>query len=199
MAKVTSLLALAVGLLLGSNSAPFPQGERAILSDDSAILSSVIDNLDLGPDRGYLVIEAETRLQAIDNGWLASQFSVKNRGAAAPNWDELLADYKKRNSRDHSLCCLASAMPVKLVARQDLERVFSAGEIEGWKRRFPKEFPGAAGMLQLSLPGYSKDRTWAVTCAFLTRGVLYGEQRVVVLRRAGNAWAVEWSGVAAFT
>jgi hypothetical protein len=78
--------------------------EQKQSSDDSAVLSSVIDMLGVVyDDRRYLVVAAEARLQFIDKDWVIGHFSAKRGQDSRPPWDELISDFKLRNSRDHAL------------------------------------------------------------------------------------------------
>jgi hypothetical protein len=190
-------LRLMLAVILSSCASARLQGGHESYREDAAVLSAVIDNLDADHD-GYLVVSSEARLQGIDGDWLAGHFSSKRNVAVAPHLDEFLTDFRLRNSSDHILCCLSSETRVRLASSKEIGEVFSAGESEGWKRRFPEKFPGAVGLVVFSLPGYSADRSWAITCVFFTRGVLWGEQSIIVLHRVKKSWTIEWSGVAVF-
>lgn len=107
----------------------------------------------------------------------------------------MIADYKIRNAKSHVRSMTsAGSVKVKFVDEQELKRVFADGALQGWQR-FWQEFPGAAALVELTLPGYSHYRSRAIACSFVSRGSLAGVVYVVLLHWDAGAWVVEWSDI----
>jgi hypothetical protein len=105
----------------------------------------------------------------------------------------MVADYVSRNATGHLPTGLGVAK-VRFVDAQELDNKFTGDALGGWRRLWI-DFPGAAALVELSLPGYSSDRTWASMTYFVTRGSTAGDCRVVLLRKGAGTWTMEWSEI----
>jgi hypothetical protein len=172
------------GRLLASTIA---ENSESDLEIHKAILASLTASLD---DK-YLVVANESRGLGLDPEWLENH--LPGKGAGLPNVGPMLAEYESRNIKGRSLTSLETPR-VKLVNAQALTKMFAGDVVGGWKR-FWAEYPGAAFMVRLSLPGYSPDKKWALVCYSRSRGSTAGEDLVFLLRLSAGSWVVEWSEI----
>jgi len=169
------------------------EGRPAVSSLDREVLSTVLARVSRAMGDRYLVVAAQPTSQGIDQEWLHSHLTKSDSNI---DLDEMLTDYRARNAKNFVLPSLGAK--VHLADAQQLHLVFGRGELEGWKQ-FKLVFPGAAALVQISLPGYSVDGSWAITCIFVATGVMAGDESVVLLHRVAGIWRVEWSDIAAST
>ena len=94
----------------------------------------------------------------------------------------------KRNSSPETLPSGITCSHIKVVSHERIQALFSH-EASEW-REFSATFPGAGGLIGISLPGYSKDKKHAVVLRVGSCGDLCGAGFLVLLRRYGDTWKV---------
>lgn len=184
---------LVVGALLFFGSAKSPVyafTAQEVPVEDRAVLQAALSPLAAHYGMKYLVVASQPRRPVIERDWLAAQFMAAGKKEAASRLDQLLTSYEGRNLKEH-LPTDWGTPNIKVIEAQSLTSMFSGDVLGGW-RRFWAEFPGAAALLDLSLPGYSIDQSWALVCYTLSRGSLASEVWVALLRREEGSWKVEW-------
>lgn len=181
-----NLVAILIAMELG---APVPCTSLAEddASPDVSVLRATLASL-MRDHQKYFVMASQPRGLAFEREWLASHLVAAGKQEALPHLDQLLADYEARSSKGELPKDLGS-LNIKVVDAQFLTRMFSGDVLGGWKR-FWAEFPDAAALLDVSLPGYSPDQEWAVVCYSVSRGSLAVEVWIALLRRQAGAWHV---------
>jgi hypothetical protein len=160
---------------------------------DSEILKAVLVSLTVDIGEKYLVVASEPRAWGLDRTWVESHLTGAMKQPGTPALAEMIADYVSRNAKGHLPIGLGVAK-VRFVDAQELGNKFTGDALGGWKR-FWTDFPSAAALVELSLPGYSSDRTWAIMTYFVTRGSTAGDCKVVLLRHSAGTWTMEWSEI----
>ncbi|HVT58228.1 MAG TPA: hypothetical protein VHR45_07495 [Thermoanaerobaculia bacterium] len=164
-------------------------------SPDAGVLHAVLAAFDPSASDQYLVVAAEAFPPLIERDWVVQRLHEMGKVDPGQSLDEMIADYKIRNAKSHVRSMTsAGSVKVKFVDEQELKRVFADGALQGWQR-FWQEFPGAAALVELTLPGYSHYRSRAIACSFVSRGSLAGVVYVVLLHWDAGAWVVEWSDI----
>lgn len=79
---------------------------------------------------------------------------------------------------------------VKLIGEEELNFIFSIGDINGSWEQFYKKYPNSNGYIRFSRIGYNTDKTWA----FLEIGNFYAslgaEGAIVILKKENAAWKI---------
>lgn len=100
----------------------------------------------------------------------------------------IFADLNRRNGSSCVLLPIHASCKVRLVDRQEIDRIFEHGF---WPASY-KKFPGSAGLVKFSLPGYSRDRKAAIVYFSHSSGGLSGYGSMIFLKKTGNRWKIEW-------
>lgn len=188
-----SLLLLATLLALAECvSAYASAGSRATgaASDIEVLQAVLVAVAPLGSK--YLVLADQPHPFRIEQERLEGQLATLGKRfklSVAP----LLADYETRNTKGRFPTNL-EAPNVRFAGADDLKKMFDGDALGGWKR-FWARYEGADALAEISLPGFSPDRTTAIVTYFLSRGSMAGDARVVLLHRAGASWEVVWSEI----
>jgi hypothetical protein len=162
-------------------------------SSDSEIVHVALAPASASAGEKYIVIASEPRTSGIEREWIETHISMAAKSEHLPDIAHMVADYEERNAKEQLPTSL-EARNLKIVSAGELARMFRGDVIGGWKR-FRSRFPGADALIDLSLPGYSADRTWAVLTYSVARGSLSQEVWVALLHRQSGAWIVVWSGL----
>ncbi|MHC4339628.1 MAG: hypothetical protein ACYSX0_05375 [Planctomycetota bacterium] len=145
-----------------------------------------------------LVVERHSKLWESDWNWLHERMERLKK--------ETHDDYVRRNAEPHDLTgTLKVGLPVVYLTQEELNAVFDWRTYEGrvklteedeekgadwfWER-FYDRYPGAQGIMTLSLAGLSADGGQALVYCGNQRAGLYGAGDFYLLRRAGDRWAV---------
>jgi hypothetical protein len=160
---------------------------------DSDVLRAALANLAALAGGKYFVVASEPHAEGLENDWIVTHLATANKGDLAPGVSQMVADYEKRNARK-KLSVTLSGPAFKSADSKMLNKIFQGDVIGGWKR-FREKFPDSAGLLDLSVPGYSRDRKRAIVCYSVSRGSLAGEVWVVLLHYKSDSWIVEWKDI----
>jgi hypothetical protein len=158
-------------------------------NQDSEVIGAFLETLNASLHDKCVILAKETHAPAIEREWITNQIRASNANVQG-YIDNLLESYRRRNSGDHSVPTSLNSPRVRVVSTDELRRL--AVEAVGGRERLSERFPDAAVVADVSLPGYSRDRSWAILVVFVTRGPFAGEQSVVILHRRGGRWEVEW-------
>jgi hypothetical protein len=158
--------------------------------DDCAVLQATLHSLVESADGKYFIVSSEPRAVGLEHEWIAAHLTAASKNELAIGIDQLIADYEKRNAKEQ-LTTRLEGSSLRFMDARTLAEMFHGEVIGGWKR-FRVKFPGAEGLLDLSLPGYSLDGMRAIVCYSVSRGSLSGEVWVALLRRKAGSWDVEW-------
>lgn len=102
---------------------------------------------------------------------------------------QALRNLLKRNSSPETLPSGIACSHIKVVRHERIQEFFLFHEASEW-REFYATFPGAGGLIGISLPGYSKDKKHAVVLRAGSCGDLCGAGFLVLLRKYGDTWKV---------
>lgn len=202
---LVALLAAAAGLALGCGAGgsspivaedprPSPAGGGAnrdpTPSPDCAVYQAVLEQEPLfASASGTLVVRRQT---SVDERTLAPQQSegwaelwALVRSALPDLEDATVASYLLRNRESVELpVCPAFAAPVVTVDYAVIEEIFRGG----WWPDFYQRFPGSAGLVELSRPGFSDDGRQAFVYASLTSDGRAGEGLFLLYENDGGRW-----------
>jgi hypothetical protein len=162
-------------------------------SNDSEIFQAAVASTAASAGNKYLVVASEPHAVRLEQEWVEAHLASAGKVEVIPVIPRMIADYEKRNAKDHLPASLGS-LNVRFVSAQTLAQMFAGDVLGGWKR-FWVEYPGAAALLELSLPGYSPDKTWAILSYSVSRGSLAGEFWVALLHQKAGVWIVEWTEI----
>jgi hypothetical protein len=189
------LLALSLGChaAKGEGASKLAANQNSASNPDREVLKTVLGPvLPLSADL-YLVVGAEALAPPLKLERIQRNLVIDGYPELSPSAIQAIADYHVRNSGNHRLPPdLDSIKGVRFISSDEYKNIFSLGALPGW-RRFWLEFPGATALATLSLPGYSSDKSSAVVYFSLLKGDVDGEWRVLLLRRKGSSWEIEWS------
>jgi hypothetical protein len=191
----------AVGVLLcvlSSDSCISTGSDTSTIFDtelsDAEVLEAALQPLAHDLPVGSVVVSRESLGVQVDEAWFRAQAGATCATCPRAAFSEMLANYAQRCRRASDLPLRPNDAHFRLVDDAELRRLFSEGGRQGWSR-FRETFGGATVLVDLGLPGYARDRAWAVMVLFLSRGFTAGEERVLILHKHRTGWVVEWTGV----
>lgn len=164
---------------------------------DSEVVGAFLLTLSKPSPGKYVILAAETYAPAIEHEWITHQLQERPSRDANLVLGDLLASYEARNGTVHTVPANIESSSVRIVTPDVLGGL--AVEALHGRERLSRMFPNAAAVVEVSQPGFSHDRSWAILVAFVTEGPFSGEQRVVIMHRIDDGWNVEWEEVAAAT
>jgi hypothetical protein len=159
-----------------------PAAEGAVPADEYEVLSALLETF-AGGDIKMLVIADHTVTYGAgdDSAAVASRLDIP----AA-----LVEDYSAKNKDEAPLeNRFTFSVDYVLLSDEDFERIFSAPEHGGWDM-FYRKFPNSAGHIQISRPGFNKDKTLALVYVGNQRHWLAGVGEYVVLEKINGAWTI---------
>jgi hypothetical protein len=165
---------------------------------DSEVLCAFLKALKIPGEGKYVILASSTQAPGIDKEWVLNHFHAKSTRDVSELLQGLLESYQTRNASEHSIPSLVLDSPkLKIIDMEELRNL--AVEALHGRERLSAKFPDAAAVIEVSLPGYSRDRSWAILAVFVTEGPFTGEQTVVIFHRVRAKWRVEWEDVALAT
>jgi hypothetical protein len=160
---------------------------------DTEVLEAALQPLAHDLPVGSVVVARQSLGVQVDEAWFKAQVGATCATCPRVALNEMLANQAQRCRRASDLPLRLNDANFRLVDEAELHRVFGDGAAQGWSR-FRDAFGGAMVLVNLGLPGYSRDRAWAVMVLFVSRGVTAGEERVLILHKHRTVWVVEWNG-----
>jgi len=152
--------------------------------EDSDLLSSVVASNLSGVDRKMVVI-SETI--ASDPLSFVDAFTVYKRTHPQPSIQEAFDDFKRRNASLSATPPLVLEKPTIYVKRSVIHSIFE----HGFWNEFYNQYPGTGGFIDMSLPGYSKDRNTALLYLEMLSGGLNGSGELLLLEKKAGFWKVK--------
>ena len=158
-----------------------PRAESAA-SNDVAVLGAVIGNWSKGGDGSYYVLSSQTvRIDDFNRKAISGTAEARN----------LL----ERNIKPSQLPTMPPREGVRVVPEEQIIAALKAKgppvdpPQPGWEG-FYSRYPGAQGVLRVSLPGYTPDGTEAVVMLSVGCGSLCGSGLLLHLERSNGEWKI---------
>ena len=157
--------------------------EGAVPVEEYDVLDALLETLAVG-DAELLVIGDHTVSFGAD----------KDSAAVATRLEipvEAVEDYAAKNKTGAAIEERFSlSVDYVLLGDDDFDRMFSAEDRGGWDR-FYRKYPKSAGHIQLSRPGFNKDKTLALVYIGNQRNWLAGTGEYIVLEKIDGAWKIK--------
>lgn len=160
-----------------------PSSSTAVAEDDLAILQMVLARSCVETDGKFRVLAAE-----------AAQPNDPPYGEGA--YGEALADMKRRSTAGSLLPASLDCLGIRIKPRREIDRAFALkpatvpeAASPGWDG-FHYTYPGASGLLGVSLPGYSRDGRSAVVYSHALGCALCGAGFYIEFRREATGWKI---------
>jgi hypothetical protein len=144
-------------------------------------------------DKGSIIIDDETiRPDTITNPSFQSPMQeggirAVSAGSPVPTLGKgVLQNFSRRNQTPVSLSEMRTGGRVIVVLHRRIDRIVRHGS---WTA-FYKHYPNSTGLTQLSLPGYSRDRSKAVVLLSNQRQGRWGHGSLWILAKDHGKWRV---------
>jgi hypothetical protein len=157
--------------------------EGAVPLEEYPVLDALLNSLAVG-DIKMLVIGDHTVSfgSETDSAAIASRLGVPK---------EVVEDYAAKNKSETPLEeRFDLTVDYVLLSDEDFDRIFSAEDHGGWDR-FYRKYPKSAGYIQVSRPGFNKDKTLALVYLGNQRNWLAGTGEYIVLEKSDGAWKIK--------
>jgi hypothetical protein len=134
--------------------------------------------------RGYVIQRETIPLREIQD---TLSFAMHRRRHPQQADRKAFDDFARRNASARRTPSLDLGIPLVIVTRNTLNKIFVHG---GWTG-FYKKYPQTNGMISLSLPGYASDRNTALVYITWRSGGLAGAGLLILLERKTGQWSVK--------
>lgn len=181
------LLGVVLGTCAAHRAAPDHPPTPA---DEDEVFAAVFDTLAVAWNAPRFVVDAFTqrwRIERRDAGYRGMWGSLASLPGIA---ESTLTDFEARHADARRIGPLPpTRVPITIVGETDLADLPYDSALGGWTS-FRAKYPGARGVLTLSRPGFSSDRTQAVLLVGYRCGVRCNNGRALLLARNRDGWRV---------
>jgi hypothetical protein len=170
---IAAIPGLFVALLLSGTSSP--------VRDDAAVLKAALSHLCPG---NYLIVQSTS-----------AKPSEVERSRLGRFPTAALEDLWARNRASETLPLDNVCAGARMATRSEINTTFdksrsTATDLNSLWKSFYEDFPGAWGLVRMSLPGYSPNGRLAVVYLETGRGGLAGEGSYLLLKKNKTKWRV---------
>ena len=198
MSQKLVMVLLSALVLYGSNphvpqKNPSRPASRCELSDDDyAVYAALINGLGKPEDpeeawQGKQLLISDVTSGPRDTHSHFGTWGYRSNSKAAPRHGTVVDFEKKARNSCNLKSQFADGRPYKIIAREELDKIFKEGSWED----FYKKYPEAGGVWAFSRPGYNSQRNEAVLYVSHACGMLCGTGHLFYLVRQNNQWKVQ--------